>query len=49
MNLLKETKHCFRSSEKDAKTLAARAKKARMTKTAYILHKLGLDRPEVLK
>lgn len=38
--------HSFKTSEAQAKTLAARVKRAKMTKTNYIMYKLGLDKPE---
>lgn len=49
MNQLKQVGHSFKTSGKDAKTLSARAKRAKMTKTAYIMHKLDLEGKETLK
>lgn len=41
--------HSIRLSEKDSKTLAERVKAAKMTKNAYVRHKLALDKPEKIK
>lgn len=46
MNQLKTVGHSFKTSEAQAKALAKDAKKAKMTKTSYIIYKLGLDKPE---
>lgn len=46
MNQLKSVMHSFKTSEKHASVLAARVKRAKMTKTSYIMYKLGLDKPE---
>lgn len=46
MNQLKSVMHSFKTSEAQAKILAARVKRAKMTKTGYVIYKLGLDKPE---
>lgn len=46
MQQLRTVGHSFKTSEKHAQILAARIKRAKMTKTEYIIYKLGLDKPE---